>query len=113
MTDPETSKYTTELYDLFNSSQAIVNELNSYKKVGNKAKIKEMMADSDTKKALVESSILKGSHNSVSDIRSQIKSLAERPDSEANRKRIRELRYRSNQISEKGIMAVRKYEGKE
>ena len=113
MTDPETSKHTTELYDLFNSSQAIVNELNSYKKVGNKAKIKEMMADSDTKRALVESSILKDSHNSVSDIRNQIKTLAERPDSEANRKRIRELRYRSNQISEKGIMAVRKYEGNE
>ena len=113
MTDPETSKHTTELYDLFNSSQAIVNELNSYKKVGNKAKIGRMMADSNTKKALVESNILKDSHTAVSDIRSQIKALAERPDSEANRNRIRELRYKSNQVAEKGIMAIRKYEGKE
>ena len=113
MTDPESSKHLTELYDVFNSSQAIVNDLNGYTKSGDKASIKEMLANPDTKQAMQKAQILSDPHTMVSDIRNQIKVLSNRPDSEVNRKRIRALRYKSNQIAEKGILAVRKYETKQ
>lgn len=108
LTDPTKSKYKTEFYDMANDAAKIVNSLNSYDSTGQGEKVKEMVAKSETKRALQVHDMSSKAELDIADIREAINTLKHRPDSPENREKIRNLKLTENKIAKSVVKASEK-----
>jgi hypothetical protein len=107
-TNPISSRSKAQLYELFESSQQIVNSVTDYQKQGNVEKIKELMADPETKKQYATAAGMKAFIDKEAEFNRQIKIISNRPDTPANRALIKSLQRKSNDNASKAIAVAKK-----
>ncbi len=107
-TNPISSRSKAQLYELFESSQQIVNSVTDYQKQGNVEKIKELMADPETKKQYATAAGMKAFIDKEAEFNRQIKIISSRPDTPANRALIKSLQRKSNDNASKAIAVAKK-----
>lgn len=109
-TSPISTRNKEELYELFQSSQQIVNSVNDYNKQGKGEKARELLADEETRKQFAGAPALQTFIQNEARFRDQIKVLSNRPDTPENRARIKEIQRKSNENASRAIQVAKRLE---
>jgi len=107
-TNPISTRNKEELYELFQSSQQIVNSVNDYNKQGKGEKARELLADEETRKRFSGAPALQTFIQNEARFRDQIKVLSNRPDTPENRARIKDIQRKSNENASRAIQVAKR-----
>jgi hypothetical protein len=106
ITDPTSSKYLSQFYDMSADATEIVNSLNEYKRTAQVGKIEQMLNKDETLKALQVHQMTSTPRESISAIRQQINTLKHLEDTPDNRQTIQELKKMENDVAKNTVQAI-------
>ena len=109
VTDPTSSKYLSQFYDMSADATEIVNSLNEYKRTAQVGKIEQMLNKDETLKALQVHQMTSTPRESISAIRQQINTLKHLEDTPDNRQTIQELKKMENDVAKNTVQAINEY----
>jgi len=110
MTDPEDNRHMSEYYRLANGAQSVVNALNMAKSSHDKGLKQELKADPETRVQTRIAKRLDDSQTRIQEYRKRIRVIGNQPDSQENRDKIADLRFKMNNLVEKSVTKAHQIE---
>lgn len=111
VTDPESSRSMTKLYETSAMANQTVADINEFKSKANIEMLQKYMQDPEKLESAVMANVLKPFMQQEAEIRKAMGVLANLPDSETNRKKLRELKAAANELAEAAANQIRNMEG--
>jgi predicted transcriptional regulator len=100
----------SEYYRLANGAQEVVNALNMAKSNHDKGLRQELKAEPETRVQTRIAERLKDSRKRIQEYRKRIRTIGNQPDSQENRDKIADLRFKMNKLVDKSVTKVHQLE---
>jgi hypothetical protein len=97
----------TKLYDASAAANQIVADMQDFKNKGEMEKLREYVSDPEKMASYKMSEALKPIMKQEAELRKVLGVLANQPDSEANRAKIREVKYAANKLAERASKYIK------